>query len=303
MDGIRYIEHKAIDMAAWDACIARSSRPLVYAGSAYLNAMCGQEWNALIYGDYEAVFPLPVKRKWGISVVYQPFFCQQLGLFAQAGFPLGYTAFLNAIPQKFFKVNLQLHPEIELPENTVPRTNLLLNLNRPYTEIAAGYNPDARKNLRKCTEAGIRVEACEDYTEAINLYKAVWGPLNPVLKQFHYNAFGNACKALQMRSEAICLRACLENEVMAYAIFLRSPHYLHYVCAAPTAAGRKLGVMHTVIDHVAQTYAALPLFLDFEGSDIPEVAAFYRKFGPVEERYGRFSKPGSLLFITHLLER
>ncbi len=303
MAGIRYIEHNAINMEAWDACIARSSRPLIYAGSTYLNTICSQGWNALVYGNYEAVFPLPVKRKWGVSAVYQPFFCQQLGLFAPLGFPLGYEAFLQAIPRRFFRVDLQLNPGIKLPTNTVLRTNLLLNLNRSYPEIAAGYNTDARKNLRKCNDAGIRVEACTDYAEAIHLYGAVWGPLNPVLKQFHYNAFENACNALQMRSEAICLRAYLGDEVMAYAIFLRSPQYLHYVCAAPTLAGRKLGVMHAIIDYVVRTYAGQALYLDFEGSEIQEVAAFYRKFGPVEEPYGRYSKSGSLLFLAHLLER
>lgn len=303
MAGIRYIKHSTLDFEAWDACIARSSRPLVYAGSTYLNAICSQGWDALVYGNYEAVFPLPVKRKWGISVVYQPFFCQQLGLFAPPGFPLGYTDFLNAIPRKFFRVNLQLNPGFALPKNTVLRTNLLLNLNRPYPEINAGYNADARKNLRKCADAGIRVEACADFAEAIHLYSAVWGSLNPVLKQFHYKAFENACNALQMRSEAICLRACLGNEVMAYAIFLRSPQYLHYVCAAPTPAGRKLGVMHAIIDHVTQTYAGQALHLDFEGSEIPDVAAFYRKFGPIEERYGRFDRSVSMNIIARLLQQ
>jgi hypothetical protein len=290
MAGIKYIRHKNIDLAAWDACIARSCRPLVYAGTTYLNAICNQQWDALVYGDYEAVFPLPVKRKWGIPLIYQPFFCQQLGLFAPEGFSVGYAAFLKAIPRKFLKVRLHLNPAFLLPEFTTQRCNLLLNLNRPYDQIAAGYNADARKNLRKCTEAGIIVETCDDFAAAVSLYREVWGPLNPVLMEQHYQFFYNACRALQMRSEAICLRACLGDEVLAYAIFLRSPQYLHYVCAAPTAAGRKLGVMHAVIDHVTESFAGQNLYLDFEGSEIPDVAAFYRKFGATEERYGVFRR-------------
>lgn len=290
MAGIKYIRHKDILFDAWDACVARSRRPLVYAGSTYLNAICNQEWDALIYGNYEAVFPLPVKRKWGIPLVYQPFFCQQLGLFAPDGFFLGYSDFLNAIPHKFLKAGLHLNPAFTLPENMLQRCNLLLNLNRPYDQIAAGYNADARKNLRKCTEAGIIVETCDDFAAAVSLYREVWGLLNPVLKEQHYLSFTKACEALQSSSEAICLRAYMGEKVLSYAIFLRSPHYLHYVCAAPTVEGRKLGVMHAVIDHVAESYAGQNLFLDFEGSEIPDVAAFYRKFGPFEERYGVFRR-------------
>jgi hypothetical protein len=279
-------------MATWDACIARSRRPLVYAGSTYLNAICEQGWDALVYGDYEAVFPLPVKRKWGMAVVYQPFFCQQLGLFAPTDFSLGYREFLNAIPRRFLRVNLQLNPGFSLPEALGRRTNMLLNLNRPYSEIAAGYNADARKNLRKCNDAGLRIETCGEFAEAIALYKDVWGHLNPVLKPHHYHAFLSAFNALQNKSEAICVRASLGETLLAYAIFLRSPNYLHYVCAAPTAEGRRLGVMHAVIDHMAHAFAGQNLHLDFEGSEIPEVAAFYRKFAPEEEPYGVYRRNG-----------
>lgn len=291
MDGITYIRHKDIDMAAWDACIARSRRALVYAGSAYLNAICEQGWDALIYGDYEAVFPLPVKRRWGIPVVYQPFFCQQLGLFAPEGFTLGYNDFLKAIPRKFLRVSLNLNPSFSLPENGRQRSNLLLDLRKSYQQILGGYNADARKNLRKCYDAGIDVQECHDFSEAISLYKTVWGPLNSVLKELHYQRFKAACNSLQFRNEAICFKACNpEKQVLAYAIFLISPQYLHYVCAAPTAEGRKRGVMHAIMDHVAQRHAGKTGYLDFEGSEIPEVASFYRKFGPTEEKYGVFSR-------------
>jgi len=277
-------------MAAWDACILRSCRPLVYAGSTYLNAICNQNWDALVYGDYEAVFPLPVKRKWGIGIVYQPFFCQQLGLFAPKGFPLGYADFLNAIPRRFLKVGLHLNPEFSLPDTVIQRCNLLLDLNRPYENINEGYNTDARKNLRKCSDAGISVESCTDFGAAIALYREVWGPLNLVLKAFHYQSFENACKALQLTDDALCFRAVQGDKVLAYAIFLLSPKYLHYVCAAPTPEGRKLGVMHAVIDHIAKTKTLQGFSLDFEGSEIPEVAAFYKKFGAMEERYGVFDR-------------
>jgi len=290
MAEIKFIKRSNLDVNAWDRCIQSAAKPLVYASHWYLDALCDKNWGTLVYGNYEAVMPLPVKQKWGIPIIYQPFFCQQLGLFAPEGFSVGYAAFLKAIPRKFLKVGLHLNPAFLLPEITKQRCNLLLNLNRPYDQIAAGYNADARKNLRKCTEAGIIVETCDDFAAAVSLYREVWGPLNPVFMEQHYKSFYNACMALQMRAEAICLSACLGDEVLAYAIFLRSSQYLHYVCAAPTAAGRKLGVMHAVIDHVAESYAGQNLYLDFEGSEIPDVAAFYRKFGATEERYGVFRR-------------
>jgi hypothetical protein len=290
MVGIRYIRHKDIDVVAWDHRIAASRRPLVYAESIYLNAICEHGWDALVYGDYEAVFPLPVKRKWGLSVVYQPFFCQQLGLFAPHDFHLGYSDFIDVIPRKFIRAGLHLNPSFALPGYVRQRCNLLLDLKPNYAQIFENYNADARKNLRKCNEAGITVEECHDFESAISLYREVWGPLNPVLKDCHYRGFENACKGLEKGSKAICLRAMQDTNLLAYAIFLYSSHYAHYVCGAPTAEGRKRGVMHTIIDYVAQKHAGEHLFLDFEGSEIPEVAAFYRKFVPIEEKYGVWSR-------------
>ena len=277
-------------MVAWDGCIAKSLRPLVYAESVYLNAICEHKWDALVYGDYEAVFPLPVKRRWGLSVVYQPFFCQQLGLFAPRDFHLEYSDFIRAIPLKFIRVGLHLNPSFTLPGYVSRRCNLLLNLEPGYSQVVEGYNADARKNLRKCTEAGITVEECVDFELAISLYREVWGPLNPVLHDNHYRAFENACKGLEMGSKAICLRAINNTNTLAYAIFLYSPRYVHYVCGAPTAEGRKRGVIHAIVDYVAKKHAGEHLFLDFEGSEIPEVAAFYRKFGPFEEQFGVYSR-------------
>jgi hypothetical protein len=290
MAGIKYIKHKDIDMVAWDRCIAACHRPLVYAESVYLNAICEQGWDALVYGDYEAVFPLPVKSRWGLSVVYQPFFCQQLGLFAPNDFHLGYSDFIKAIPRKFIRVGLNLNPSFALPSYVGQRCNLLLDLKPSYDQIKKGYNADARKNLRKCSEAAVTVETCDDFESAVSLYKEVWGSINGVLRENHYRAFENACKELKTSSKAICLRAMHHSNTVAYAIFLYSPHYTHYVCGAPTAEGRKLGVMHTIIDYVAKKYAGSTLHLDFEGSEITDVATFYRKFGAVEEKYGGFER-------------
>jgi hypothetical protein len=290
MAGITYIKRGQIDIAAWDLCIAHSSRPLVYATSMYLDHICQNDWDALVLNNYEAVMPLPKKTKWGINIAYQPFFCQQLGLFAKPNSGARYEDFLKAIPRKFWRVILQLNPEQPFPVGIKTRKNLLLDLQKPYENIASAYNADARKNLRKCKDAGVATDSCNEFTQAIQVYKEAWGSLNPQLQNKHYQAFEKACKALYGEGKAFCLKATLHGELLAYAILLRSPKYLHYVCAAPTPAGRKLGVMHAVIDYVAETYANQGLWLDFEGSEIKEVASFYQKFGPLVEYYGVYRR-------------
>ena len=58
---IKYIKHKDVDKTKWDQCIARSSNGFIFAYAWYLEIVC-ENWDALIEGDYETVFPLPWKR-------------------------------------------------------------------------------------------------------------------------------------------------------------------------------------------------------------------------------------------------
>jgi hypothetical protein len=49
--------------------------------------------------------------------------------------------------------------------------------------------------------------------------------------------------------------------------------------------GRTLGASHALIDAFIEDHAAQDLLLDFEGSDIRNLAFFYSSFGAVEEKY------------------
>ena len=71
---IIYLQNHEIDYDRWDSCVSSSDNRLIYAFSWYLDLVC-RDWDALVYNDYQAVFPLPKRRKWSIEYIYQPFFC------------------------------------------------------------------------------------------------------------------------------------------------------------------------------------------------------------------------------------
>ena len=69
---IKRIKHHQIDFVKWDLAIEKSSAPLIYGYAWYLNTITSNQWDALVVGDYEAVFPMPWKKKFGIKYIYQP---------------------------------------------------------------------------------------------------------------------------------------------------------------------------------------------------------------------------------------
>lgn len=286
MAEIKFIKRSNLDVNAWDRCIQSAAKPLVYASHWYLDALCDKNWGTLVYGNYEAVMPLPFKQKWGVSIIYQPFFCQQLGVFSQTTNPPTYANFLKHIPFRFLKVGLHLNASQPFPPGLKTRTNFLLNLNADYETLFLAFHPDARKNIRKAQNAGVTITETHNFQDAINLYKEVWGAANPHILPQHYACFEKACAAAQQRKNLFCIEARLNYTLLGMAIFLKNHRYLHYVCAAPTAEGKKWGIMHSIINFAIQQHAGNPTLLDFEGSEIPGVAEFYKKFNPLEERYG-----------------
>jgi len=291
MFGIKFIQHKNIDKQKWDDCIGHCEKAPIYGYSWYLDAICKQGWNALVLNDYEAVFPLPVKSKFGIPIVYQPFFCQQLGLFQRSQGLFDVRDFLNAIPKKYLKVHLQMRQtENEANLNLPTRTNYVLHLLNPYPIIEKNYSADCKKNLRKAKSEPIEFTMNQDYASVISLYRQVWGGLNPKVKDENYAQFANACAAAAQREMLFVVNTELNGQVLGKAIFLKSRHFLHYVCAAPTELGRKYGIMHSIIDFTVQKYANQDMFLDFEGSENENVAGFYLKFNPVRADYWVFQR-------------
>ena len=79
---IHFVTRQQINTTLWDASINASTNGLIYATSAYLDAMCNQQWCALVNDDYSTIMPLPNRRKYGINYIYQPAMTQQCGIFS-----------------------------------------------------------------------------------------------------------------------------------------------------------------------------------------------------------------------------
>ena len=62
MKKFRYLSNFNIDKVKWDDCISNSFNRRVYALSWYLDIVA-VKWDAIVYGDYEAVCPIVFKKR------------------------------------------------------------------------------------------------------------------------------------------------------------------------------------------------------------------------------------------------
>lgn len=281
---IRYIKRREIDLSKWDNCISRSGNGLVYAYSFYLDAMAGN-WDALVWNDYETVMPLPWRKKWGIAYLYQPFLTAQLGVFGNRLSADVIASFMAAIPRSFRYWDFSLNHQNLFAGTGYPlyeRMNYVLSLNRPYEVIENGYRENIRRNIKKSRDYGCTVARNVSLDSIFELTRFQPATISDREAQSFKNLFAHLHQ--QGKGETYGIRG-KDGNLLASAAFLFSHQRAYYILVGNHPNGRTLGASHALIDAFIQDHANRELLLDFEGSDIRNLAFFYSSFGAREEKY------------------
>jgi hypothetical protein len=283
-DTIHYVQQSAIDRIQWDACINQAENGLIYGYAAYLDGMA-DNWDALILNDYQAVMPLPWRKKLGIYYLYQPFLTAQLGLFGNELTPALLEAFLKNIPSKFrlWEFPLNHGNRFKIPGyHLYERMNYVLPLNRPYADLEKQYRDNHRRNIKKAMQYGCIEKSDAGIERILSLAKEQDENIaGSDLKKFEqvYQAFESTGRA---KSYGIFAK---DESLLASAAFLFSHQRAYYILVGNHPNGRTLGASHALVDYFIRDHAGQDLILDFEGSDIRNLAYFYSSFGAQEEPY------------------
>lgn len=284
MESIRYLERKDINEAKWDACISKTPNQHIYGYAAYLDIMA-VNWDALIIDDYEAVLPLPWKKKFGISYLYTPRFTSPLAVYGQISKSIDLKLLLNQVPRKFKLWDLNLSNDLSaFSASAIKRKNHLLHLLPSYDKLRKNYRASYRNLLNQAEEAGqqiskeISIETIIQLTEG---KKNIEGTSSD-----DYSRFFAIYKYLEKKGEAACYANFSQNKnLLAAAVFFISQNRIYYMLAWNNKEGRRIGASHQLIDAVIKENAGKNIWLDFEGSDIPGIAFFFEGFGAQPEDY------------------
>jgi hypothetical protein len=288
---VRFISYKHIDKVKWDACIHKAINGLIYARSSYLDTMA-EHWDAIVLNDYEAVMPLTWKTKWGIRYLYQPAFIQQSGIFFTT--PLSETileSFLHLVQEKFrfAEITLNFFNHIKKNDNSFElsqRNNYVLDLNRSYELLYENYDPAFTKSLRRIQKFEMLYVSSINYKKTVDLYKHLYGSRLPFFSGKSYSQFEKICKEL-FKNDSLVIRHArsTSNKQLASVILLKDEKRLYNIISCITSEGKKLEANYFLYDQIIHEFANTPLMLDFEGSDVEGIAAFYKKFNPENQQY------------------
>lgn len=284
---IQYLQRTQIDTVKWDNCLAAATNGLVYGYSFYLDRMAGN-WDALVLNDYEAVMPLPWKKKWGISYLAHPPITASLGVFGKSLTAEMTGLFILAIPARFKLVDLLLNPANFLPASRLQsiRNNYVLDLHNTYEDIYRQYRNNVRRNIKKAQQLNCRYVIGIPIEEVIRLAHWQIQQQTTNIGEEDYAHFKDLFHYLQPKQLAeACGVYTPNNELVASCVWFYSKGRAYYILVGNHPNGKTLGASHYLIDRFIEAHAGQELVLDFEGSDIASLAFFYSSFGAVNEGY------------------
>jgi hypothetical protein len=170
------------------------------------------------------------------------------------------------------------------------RTNFVLDLGEDFEVLHKGFHRVLRRKLRKYGTSTLSVATPETI---IGLYQQSAG-IKAGLKPKHYRSIRSIIQAAQAQGVAICCRLDdPEYGLLAAGFFPFYRGRLINTFAASSSAGYQQEGMARMLVELIRTHRGPGRLMDFEGSDIPGVAEFFKSFGPEQRHYLMVEKDGA----------
>lgn len=289
---IQFRSQNFIDYRKYDACVQRDESSLPYALSWYLNTVC-EQWDCLVLNDYDAVWPLPWRRKFGLKYYFRPYGLQQLGIFSKK--PLSQdqvNEFIQHLPKKVLFADIYLNESQfgqikKLPSKVLisSQLNLKLDIGHSYEQTYQGFNTNLKRKLKKSEANKLQLFEGEGPEALLRLFKENQGQRLELDEEF-YRAF----KALMFQLMHKGLTKIYTvyggpNQLLAAALFLEYGERSIFLFSASSEMGKELNAMAYLINEYLIFQSGKFRFLDFEGSNQKGLAQFYKSFGAKEFYY------------------
>jgi hypothetical protein len=285
---INIIPSQKIDAVKWDSCVAANDAGLIYSQYNYLNTIC-KKWSALVIGDYQAIMPLPWRKKFGITYFYAPAFIQQLGLIGNIN-GLTSTEIFKSIRSIANFGDLLFNYKNELiiiNYNYLQKNNYTIQLLQGYQSIVSKYSKDLIQNLQKAEKINYTYLHEINISNAIELFQLHYGNRFKHITSLDFKNIETLCLKYQEQQECIVrtIKNSLTQQILATALLLKDNRRLYLLMNTTTNDGRKLSANHLLIDKLLQEFSGQNLIFDFEGSNLDGVKTFYENYHPENQPY------------------
>lgn len=276
---IQYLKNNEIDIDRWDGCVRQSIQSLPYAFSFYLNVVA-PSFSGIVLNNYEAILPLPTKKKIGIDYVYRPLVCQQLGIVSKKKLDdIATAAMVKAIPSKIKYINYCVSTKLSDKGNFIPKDNYIIHLDQTYPQLLANYKYNTRRQIKIALKNKPNIVEDVAIDSVIDLMQQTFNKKS-VLSNKDFLILKKLFEMLSKHRLAHSLGILNEeNKLCAVVFYIKTNKRIINLINASTTIARKNGWVAVLIDHVIKKHSNANYIFDFEGSNLPTVARFFKSFG------------------------
>lgn len=302
------IQGREIDPVQWDAFIRQSPQGGLYLLHGYASTIAAA-WSAVIVsdqGEWQAVMPFLLRRRWGLRNIPQPFMAQYWGIClapATASDPQKVLSraqklsecILEGLPSVHHLVqNFSPHFPYALPLHWAgyklsPRYTFHLDVSPSEAALWEQVRAPMRRKIRSARRLGYEVRESQDPSHLLSLLRANTAQGRDLVGtgESGLNALAAVCRYLVETGRGTLLEARdQEGKVVAVHLLGYFEKTVLYLTGATDPPHRPKGaaslLMWACICHAQRRGAGL---FDFEGSMIEGVAHFFRKFGGLPVPY------------------
>jgi len=269
---IRKLKYESIDFDKYARCLENSEQKNWYAKKEVLDELSGN-WEILVYGNYEAILPVPLTKKMGINFVIMPLFCQQLGVFSSKD--------NSEINDQFLKALKRNYKIFYYSFNQYNAFSSILEKRKNYKIPISDYEILRRKKYFKGRKSTTK------WAQHLN-YKEV--ELNPEYFYFIENNFKGLPKKTDIKklndylnfldknnSLKLCA-AYLDEVLINIAVLVSEKTEFSLLALINNEAYKKEDGASFLIDKILSHYIHEKNF-DFMGSNIRGIELFFKSFG------------------------
>lgn len=292
---IRLLKQHQIDEKKYNHCISMDASGLPYGYTWYLNTLC--EWQVLVKNDYEAVWPLPLNRKYGIAYYYRPYSIQQLGIFSKK--PLSdedLVSFVNSLCSNVRFADVYMNegqlpgPAYRVKYASLP--NYVLPLHLSYQQLYEQFSTNTKRNVKKAVSHDLQLFEHDAPKVLLDLFKQNVGVKLKLEPQFYKQMERGMFTYLHHKMGKLYTVYGAGNQVVAAAFIIMAPKRQILLSSAISDEGKRQAAMHFLMNEHFIFNCEQNVVFDFEGSMNPGIAQFNKGFGAELRLYTRMHYNG-----------
>ncbi|MEG0761161.1 hypothetical protein [Chryseobacterium sp.] len=273
---IRRLKYHEIDFEKYTQCLESSAQRKYSATRQFLDISSDKKWELLVYGDYEAVMPVPYVFKSKIKIVHNPMLCQQLGIFSKEDNVEINELFLNFLEKNYLIRIYSFNEFNHFKTSLKSKKNYLIPPN-DYETVYGKYSPKRKRKLRLDEEVVMNSEIKNiSFSQAESFIKENFlGADKEEDIDLFISIFKNMFEANCLNFSAFYLNKKIINIVVTYFDNLT----VALLGTFNDKESVKISGASVLIDKSIEVNISKKIF-DFEGSELPNVEEFFRGFRP-----------------------